>query len=88
MIPKVTELFFHKRRYQSKPIWYLCVKPDRRVSNFNVMKRYMVVGLRPERPVKKFREVMPFYETRHIINRLHRLGHRSIIPMEQRLMTA
>jgi lipopolysaccharide/colanic/teichoic acid biosynthesis glycosyltransferase len=45
--------------------------------NLNVLKGDMaVVGPRPERPfVKEISEVMPFYETRHIIKPgLHWLG--------------
>jgi lipopolysaccharide/colanic/teichoic acid biosynthesis glycosyltransferase len=47
-----------------------------------------VVGPRPERPfVKEISEVMPFYETRHII-KPGLTGHRSIIHMVHQLMIA
>jgi lipopolysaccharide/colanic/teichoic acid biosynthesis glycosyltransferase len=56
----------------------------------NVLKGDMaVVGPRPERPfVKEISEVMPFYETRHIIKPGLLAGHRSIIHMVHQLMIA
>jgi lipopolysaccharide/colanic/teichoic acid biosynthesis glycosyltransferase len=48
-----------------------------------------VVGPRPERPfVKEISEVMPFYETRHIIKPGLTGWHRSIIHMVHQLMIA
>jgi lipopolysaccharide/colanic/teichoic acid biosynthesis glycosyltransferase len=66
-------------------------KPASTNSQFlNVLKGDMaVVGPRPERPfVKEISEVMPFYETRHIIKPGLTGWHRSIIHMVHQLMIA
>jgi lipopolysaccharide/colanic/teichoic acid biosynthesis glycosyltransferase len=69
----------------------LCVKPASMNFQFlNVLKGDMaIVGPRPERPffVKEISEIMPFYETRHVIKPGLTGWAQVTIPMEHQLMT-